>query len=599
MTRCFHPSNCIAFLPRNIRVIQGYHLFYSSSFIELIVKCPQMLTQVTQYQQLLPLIYCHLYKHKFFRPRTMNKDKMRKFPCTCFLYFITVASCLLLVFLVTKLYHIKDANVCFVETLNGRLVGTLRTFANSDVCEFLGIPYAVPPTGNLRFAKPLPIGNWTVVKNTTKFGPRCMQHVPQWAGYMMTPTVNEMDEDCLSLNIWMPITDANAPKAALFWIHGGGYQFGSGSLDETHGGVLAATGNVIVVTLNYRLNAFGFLNLQTDNAPGNMGLYDQALALTWLSKNIYKFGGDYEQITLWGQGMGSLSISAHLVSPFTRNLFKRAILQTGSIFTSPTMYSQYEQVAEQLVSLVGCGQAEGDNGTADNGTDVTAILNCLRTVPPETIVAAVSQMNVLNPISFLFSPDEEYFDYLSPSELRADLQAFTSNTSKSFLVGFNSDEGSLLLHSMLSAQYPTNSTPVNVSLSDSRAILMELFEKRFKVPAAIIQTGINSALKEAVASSISFTKTIYDFVGHNVFVCPTIVFAEEMSKEPLTNSVHMFHYSRRTSYNRLPKWFGTIQNEEVPIMFGYPLRYPALFTQEEQKFSQRLMRTISTFAKTG
>ena len=539
---------------------------------------------------------------------------------------------------------------CYVETTTGPISGKLITFDGQPVCQFIGIPYAEPPLGKRRFTKPVPISKWSQSIDATQVKASCIQSFPSWANHMMRPTTTEYSEDCLYLNIWQPLTDvASTSKPILFWLHGGGYQFGAGTLDETNGTALAANEGVIVVTINYRLNAFGFLNLQTEEVPGNMGLYDQAMALDWVSKNSKHFGGDPRHITLWGQGMGAISISGHLVSPITRNKFRRAIMQTGSIFSIRMMYAEYEKVANEFISHVDCGRGlitdpdhgkdtlegqgeeneeneeieeieEGDEqeepvnksqGSESEGNEDTNrldmqsnLLSCLQNKPVKKLLEAVDKINSKNPISFMFSPFEAFFNNSSPNELKSDLSSSFSRTARDLLFGFNSHEGSLLLHSLLPSKFPHDSDPFINSTADARVILNEILSEKLHVPKAISRTGVDAALSAMVitdAEENSLLKGMIDMVGNNIFICPTLVYADEISAKHLIDAenIHLFHFAGRTEYNKLPKWFGTIHNEEVPIMFGYPLRYPDAFSSETINFSRKIMHTIGIFAKSG
>ena len=500
---------------------------------------------------------------------------------------------------------------CKVETKEGWIKGLPNYFEGVQVCEFVGIPYASPPLAGLRFSRPTRMRSWNKTLKATSFSPDCMQSFPNWARHMMRPTTQEMSEDCLYLNIWT--RSSTTQKPILFWIHGGGYQFGSGSLDETNGTVLAALEDVVVVTINYRLNAFGFLNLELEEIPGNMGLYDQAMALEWIHKNALSFGGDSSRIAVWGQGMGSISVSALLVSNLTKDLIRRAIMQTGSIFTTRPMYSRYAEVAEDFVSHAGCQSNESDTESEDPEDHQQGYsIACLRKTSVHLLTEAAFQVNEVNPTSFMFSPQEAFFNHSSPDVIREDLRSFLSHSLTDLIIGFNSDEGSLLLNSLNSDTFPDEGFAKISSLREARDFLEDLFVNRLQVPKTLITTALDSEfpvpLSDYSSSNSSDTPThedknsivkrMSDFLGNNVFVCPTILFGEEVAALD-DEIVHAFHYKYRSSYNKLPSWFGTIHNEEVPIMFGYPLRYPENFTDEEKTFSRRLMNTISNFAKTG
>ena len=479
---------------------------------------------------------------------------------------------------------------------NSHIDGQYLPFHN--VCQYLSIPYAKVPA---RFAKPQPLDDINEITSQLNFPPSCPQHLPDWARHMMTPITSDQSEDCLFLNIWTRPSkyDRNGMKRAnptlkptLVWIHGGGYQFGSSSLDETNGTVLASN-DIAVITLNYRLNAFGFLSFNQLDYEGNMGLYDQAEALNWINKYGSYFGLDSKQVTLAGQGMGSMSISAHFVSPFTRHLFNRAIMTTGSIFVNPVTYSSSDDVANVLIESVGCSRQTDLDEDAKDGK----LIDCLRSKKVEDILNTVDKLNAINPVSFIFNPDDEFFNFTNPVEMSLELDKFVSNSSKQILFGFNADEGSLLIHSLYSNLFSHNSTPTLTTFQEYRQILLDLFVDRFHVPRALIRTAIDDAVKENM-SQTELIKASYDLVANNVFVCPTLLFAEEMSSL-YDSRVYGFVNNGRTSYNQLPDWFGTIHNEEVPMMFGFPTRYNEKFSKEEIQFSERMVKTIAHFVQTG
>ena len=196
---------------------------------------------------------------------------------------------------------------------------------------FLGIPFAAPPVGDLRWREPQPVAAWTGVRKADAFGPRCMQ------GRVFDDMVfrDEPSEDCLYLNVWTPARTAAEKLPVMVWIYGGGFQAGSASEPRQDGGQLARKG-VVVVSLNYRLCVFGFLahpDLTRESgrgASGNYGLMDQVAALRWVRDNVAGFGGDPGNVTIFGESAGSLSVSALVASPLARGLFQRAIGESGA-----------------------------------------------------------------------------------------------------------------------------------------------------------------------------------------------------------------------------------------------------------------------------
>ncbi|CAG2167098.1 unnamed protein product [Oppiella nova] len=216
-----------------------------------------------------------------------------------------------------------------VSVEKGVIVGNTRpTVDGKQVNEFLGIPYAKPPKGDLRFRKPVPTDSWSQPLVADKWPNPCHQP-PLLVPFMQN---KNLSEDCLYLNIWSPFSKVRSAqlKPVMFYAYGGGLTIGSSSELHYRGEVLATRGDLIVVNFNYRLNGFGFLYTGTDDVPGNMGLWDQALALEWVHKNIKNFGGDPDKITIFGESAGSTTTSALILSPITRNLFKNAIMMSGS-----------------------------------------------------------------------------------------------------------------------------------------------------------------------------------------------------------------------------------------------------------------------------
>lgn len=210
-----------------------------------------------------------------------------------------------------------------VDTLAGPVEGLIER----DVSVYRGLPYAKPPIGSLRWRAPQKADRWMTKRSVHEFGPVCMQADPKGDAGV---GVESPSEDCLTLNIWSQTSGAGL-RPVMIWIHGGGYISGSGSAPLYDGSALAQRG-VVVVTFNYRLGRFGFFDhpeLAEWNEGANFGLLDQRAALQWVRDNIAAFGGDPNQITLFGNSAGGESILFHMTSPGSRGLFHRAIVQSG------------------------------------------------------------------------------------------------------------------------------------------------------------------------------------------------------------------------------------------------------------------------------
>lgn len=217
---------------------------------------------------------------------------------------------------------------------------------------FLGIPYAQPPVGEGRFRPPRQHRGWQLIQ-ATDFGPACPQPV-EYTG--LTKGVRDMDEDCLYLNIYTPDTGGVSQLyPVMFYIHGGQFSRGASNLFPGH--IMAAFYKTVVVTINYRLGALGFLSTGDVNSPGNYGILDQAMALRWVYDNIEFFNGDRHLITLFGPGAGAGSAGLLMLAPETRNLVSKVIAQSGSAMADwalVTDRNRAQNTSRVFGQLVGC-----------------------------------------------------------------------------------------------------------------------------------------------------------------------------------------------------------------------------------------------------
>lgn len=252
--------------------------------------------------------------------------------------------------------------------------GPVKGLYQGRVAQFLGIPFAAPPVGSLRWMPPTEAAPWTTTRDATAFGPACAQSTT--LGVFAGPT-NE-NEDCLYLNIYAP-RSARAGRdklPVLVWVHGGGMV--NGASHDHDGSLLAEKGGLVVVTINYRLNLMGFLAhpaLDAEGHPfGNYGLLDQQAALRWVRNNIARFGGDPGNVTLAGQSAGATSLGLHMISPMAKGLFHKGILQSGQSYWTPMPLAAARARGIAFAEAAGCG----------SGTDA-ATAACLRNVPASAI----------------------------------------------------------------------------------------------------------------------------------------------------------------------------------------------------------------------
>ncbi len=308
-----------------------------------------------------------------------------------------------------------------IRTHSGVVEGV--SSADGQVRAFEGIPFAAPPVGKLRWQAPQPVAPWEGVRKATAFSSRCMQ-APIYPDMIFRDPGSS--EDCLYLNVWTPANSASAKLPVMVWIYGGGFAAGASSEPRQDGSKLAEKG-VLVVSMNYRLGVFGFFahpDLTKESprhASGNYGLLDQAAALDWVHKNIAAFGGDPDKVTIFGESAGSISVSAQMASPLSKNLIKRAIGESGSMFmlAPPTMSLQ--QAEEQ-----------GSKFAAATGA---ASLDALRAMPAKELLDAAQQRRS----SFRFWPIVDgYFLPEQPKEIYAQ----GKQAHVALLAGWNTDEQS-------------------------------------------------------------------------------------------------------------------------------------------------------------
>lgn len=238
--------------------------------------------------------------------------------------------------------------------------GVVQGFINKGVAEFLGVPYAEPPIGNLRWKPSKKHEAWAGVLKATAFGPTCAQIVT--LGVFAGPANN--NEDCLYLNVFTPNLNPSAKLPVIFWIHGGGNV--DGESNDYDASKLASDGKTVVVTINYRLNLMGFLAHpaldKEGHLFGNYGILDQQLALKWVKRNIAKFGGDKDNVTVGGQSAGATDTGIHVISPLSDGLFDRALYES-SVPINELPLSLAETRSTAFAVAAGCG-AGADSATA-------------------------------------------------------------------------------------------------------------------------------------------------------------------------------------------------------------------------------------------
>jgi len=429
---------------------------------------------------------------------------------------------------------------------------------------FLGIPYAAPPVGELRWKAPAPPVAWQGVRDATKFGARCMQ------GNIFDDMVfrdQGPSEDCLMLNVWTPANVAKKRLPVMVWIHGGGFVAGASSEPRQDGATLAEQ-DVIVVSMNYRMGIFGFFELPeliTDsgnNAAGNYGLLDQVATLQWVKKNIAAFGGDPGNVTIFGESAGSFSVSELMASPLAKGLFQRAIGESGADFPAKATLTTLEERAKE----------SAEYAKKVLGTDS---LKELRAIPADKLLETVSK-----PGSERRGPSMVVVDgYFLPKPV-PEIFATGAQNDVPLLAGWNRDEGS---GAVLSAKPPLTAASVK-----------ELGEKEFKDNSAEF-FKLYPASDDATA-----VRSWEDFAGDRFIALGTWKWMEAESatgKSPVYR--YRFDEAPPDDPSRQPG-MGAFHSGEIEYVFGtLEWRIPTLWKSQDKALSELMRKYWANFAKNG
>jgi para-nitrobenzyl esterase len=453
--------------------------------------------------------------------------------------------------------------------------GRIQGRPSRRVLSFRGIPYAEPPLGPLRFRAAGPIAPWSGVRDATHFGHSAPQSgVDNWlVRRFIGSAAVQQSEDCLVLNVWTPALDARR-RAVMVFIHGGAFLMGSGSTLLYDGARLAERGDVVVVTLNYRLGALGALDLRAlfpgAETHANVGLRDQIAALGWVRDNIEAFGGDPEAVTVFGESAGAMSIGALLGTPSARGLFRRAILQSGAAQNVSTP-EQARRVAEHYLKLAG---AHGESLEALRAAPIAELLRAQR----ETTLQLALPLGGL-----AFQPSVDG-DLLPESPLAALARGAAAGVS--VLAGTNKDEWKLFM------------------LGDLRARRMDEAALRRRFARVLPEAAAERAY--AVYRQVPDARRRDDprerwsaFQGDRIFHWPAARLLELASR----HSHDIFAYRFTWSPPLLERQIGSCHGLELPFVFGTilePWLRPWLGAMPgARKLSHRMQEAWIAFAKTG
>ncbi len=432
--------------------------------------------------------------------------------------------------------------------------GQIESSQTAAIQSYKGIPYAAPPVGPLRWRPPQPAAQWRGVRKATSYSPAC----PQLGSYPADAPQEPTSEDCLTLNIWAPAAKKIGKLPVMVWIHGGGLMNGSGSVPQYAGDRLAARG-VVVVTINYRLGALGFLahpglNKESRHGgSGNYGLLDQIAALKWVNRNVAAFGGDPDRVTIFGQSSGSFSASMLVASPLAKGLFQRVIGQSGAVFEPVELdpYFTREGAAEAGAHFA---KKAGARTLAD-----------LRRMPVESLLKTRfhPQFNIDGHVL----PKSPHDAYVSGTHNEVDL-----------LIGTNADEGRYFFNT------------ATVTTQNFGAVLGRTYPSLLLWAVGATPGKTNADARQAAVAfdtDMRFRWSMWAWARHAL--------------TSGNSRTYFYRFARQPAYRKGHPYFGlrATHGVELPYVFGNLDASAANWSSGDQELASTIQQYWTNFAKTG
>lgn len=491
-----------------------------------------------------------------------------------------------------------------VTTPVGVIVGVRENFTfagqNFTIRKFLGIAYAESPVDERRFSKPVKKAPFTEDYIATSPRMSCIQNTKMFPGLDSIPS----DEDCLNLNIYVPDTaSVNDTKTVMVFIYGGSFQIGS--QDTYAAEALPVLNDVILVTLNYRVNLFGFLASEKHGLPGNYGLWDQHLAIRWIHENIASFGGDPSHVTLFGESAGGASVMYQAMYEGNKGLFNRVILQSGIVGAYWSFTGDPEQRFNLMKKDIGC-----ERDTVDE------VLSCLRSAdtdfgPAYSASAAVKDM-------YLPAYDGDFIKY-NPADLYnmdnpSSMEALGNFADIDVIVGFNSHEGFIDMRIIGEiSDIDTDSLDNGLNMEDFYAYYNNFnslanISSKSPVETSIIHEYTDWAKPD---DDIARRTNTLDLISDTGFQIPAILASNAHASISTNQNTYVYRFEHRPSYSANPEWItGADHGQELTYVFGFPpiLMYlegvysedPGLtLPTNEVELSKSMMQFWAQFAKFG
>lgn len=486
----------------------------------------------------------------------------------------------------TNFVQSADDNVV-ISTRYGSVQGVIRRFPSINkpikaVNKFLGIPYAAPPVGELRFRPPQPVPAWKpATYNASYFRSICIQ--PGDYNVLFWPNFTHPDsEDCLYLNVYAPhrndSSGAGVSHPVMVYIHGGGYEVGTPVISP--GDVIPLWG-VVLVTIQYRLGPFGFVTTGDPVAPGNYGMLDQIAALKWIQENIEDFGGNPSSVTIFGESAGGSSVGLHVLSPRSKNLFHRAIAISG-VELSPYAIGSNKSAVEHTKDLAKTVKCPVDESTA--------VIECLRSKEARHL-SLFEKPNVWRPVvDSDFLPD-------TPENLRKSGKF----NRVSLMAGFTSQEGAYFFPNQIE----------NLTVKNFREKVM------FALNYILNRYGQTWTPEAKVADSLMdavvfmntpwpYSEDLYklrrgfsDVVTHSCVAEPA---HESLTFHSKQSPAFLYEFAYRSKLDPSAQWLGVRHKDDTPYQFGFPLMNLTIlqnYDETDRNVSDMVITLFTNFVKYG
>lgn len=480
-----------------------------------------------------------------------------------------------------------------VNTVKGKVLGkyvNLEGFAQ-PVAVFLGIPFAKPPLGSLRFSPPQPAEPWNFVKNTTSYPPMCSQDAV--GGQVLSELFTnkkeniplQFSEDCLYLNVYTPADlTKNSRLPVMVWIHGGGLVVGGASTYQ--GQALAAHENVVVVTIQYRLGIWGFFSTGDEHSRGNWGHLDQLAALHWVQDNIANFGGNPGSVTIFGESAGGFSVSVLVLSPLAKNLFHRAISESGVSLTGALITKDVKPIADLIATLSGC-----------KTTTSAVMVHCLRQKTEDELLETSLKLNLFK-LDLLGNPKESYpflpavVDGVVLPKTSEEILAEKSFNTVPYMVGINKQEFGWIIPTLMG--YPLSEGKLDQKTASSLLWksypTLRIPEKMIPIAAEKYFGGTDDPAKK---------KDLFqDLVADVIFGVPSVMVSRSHRDAGAPTFMYEFEYRPSFISAMRPKTVIGDHGDELFSVFGSPFLNDGA-SEEETNLSKMVMKYWANFARNG